>query len=94
MTGVASVELLEQVAQVLRPYGLLPFIARRESTGFTFNRVWAAIKREALDIEEHYAQENPHLPEGPRRLLREYVEAGRLGVKTGQGFYHYDDQDD
>ena len=42
-----------------------------------------------LDIEEHYAQVLPGLPEGPRRLLREYVERGDLGVKTGRGFYDY-----
>ena len=42
-----------------------------------------------LDIEEHYAQVDPHLPEGPRRLLREYVARGELGVKTGRGFYAY-----
>ena len=27
-----------------------PFLVRRESTGFIFNRIWAAIKREALDV--------------------------------------------
>ena len=42
-----------------------------------------------LDIEEHYAQVLPGLPEGPRRLLREHVERGHLGVKTGRGFYDY-----
>ena len=40
-----------------------------------------------LDIEEHYAAVRPGVPEGPRRLLRRYVERGRLGVKTGRGFY-------
>ena len=25
--------------------------------------------------------------EGPRRLLRTYIEQGRLGVKSGAGFY-------
>jgi 3-hydroxybutyryl-CoA dehydrogenase len=43
-----------------------------------------------LDIEEHYASVRPGLPEGPRRLLRHYVERGRLGVKTGRGFYEAD----
>jgi 3-hydroxybutyryl-CoA dehydrogenase len=40
-----------------------------------------------LDIENHYANENPHLPKGPRELLRAYVDVGKLGVKTGEGFY-------
>ena len=31
-------------------YGLRPFLVRSESTGFIFNRIWAAIKREALDV--------------------------------------------
>jgi 3-hydroxybutyryl-CoA dehydrogenase len=45
-----------------------------------------------LDIEEHYAREAPGtLPEGPRRLLREALAEGRLGRKSGRGFY--DDYD-
>ncbi|KAJ5168031.1 uncharacterized protein N7482_003625 [Penicillium canariense] len=30
--------------------GLLPAVARKESTGFIFNRLWAAIKRETIKI--------------------------------------------
>lgn len=30
--------------------GTLPYVARKESTGFIFNRLWAAIKRETLNI--------------------------------------------
>ena len=40
-----------------------------------------------LDIEEHYRAEHPEYPEGPRRVLRSYLEQGRLGVKSGAGFY-------
>ena len=108
-------------------YGLVPFRVLKESDGFIFNRVWAAVKRECLmvldegvatpedvdemwriftsagvppfrlmdrvgldvvlAIEEHYASVRDGLPEGPRRLLREYIDQGRLGVKSGRGFY-------
>jgi 3-hydroxybutyryl-CoA dehydrogenase len=118
--------VLDFVLETLPHFGLYPFEARRESTGFIFNRVWAAVKRESLevvaegvstpqevdqmfqlntggagpfrmmdqvgldvvlDIEEHYCAEHPEYPEGPRRLLRSYLEQGRLGVKAGAGFY-------
>ncbi|TNM38723.1 3-hydroxyacyl-CoA dehydrogenase family protein, partial [Nocardioides albidus] len=29
------------------------------------------------------------LPDGPRQLLRRYIDEGRLGVKSGRGFYDY-----
>lgn len=125
--GETSQEVLEFVLKTFPEYGLHPFQVHKESTGFIFNRIWAAIKREALevvyegvsiprdvdemfarnfgtkagpfrmmdqvgldvvlDIEEHYAKENPNLPAGPRELLHRYVDAGKLGVKTGEGFY-------
>lgn len=121
--------LLDTLLAVLPEFGVYPFEARRECTGFIFNRVWAAIKREALavvaegvarpedvdgmyklnlgapagpfqvmdlvgldvalDIENHYVEEFPHLPKGSRDLLQSYVDAGKLGVKTGEGFYKY-----
>ncbi|HWF70125.1 MAG TPA: 3-hydroxyacyl-CoA dehydrogenase family protein [Mycobacterium sp.] len=121
--------LLDTLLAVLPEFGVYPFEARRECTGFIFNRVWAAIKREALavvaegvarpedvdgmyklnlgapagpfqvmdlvgldvalDIEKHYVEEFPHLPTGSRDLLQSYVDAGKLGVKTGEGFYKY-----
>lgn len=125
--GSTSQEVLDFVLAAYPEYGLRPFLVRKESTGFIFNRIWAAIKRESLavvaegvsvpedvdamfmlnsgvatgpframdhvgldvvlDIEEHYAQENSHLPAGPRELLRKYVDGGKLGVKSGAGFY-------
>ncbi len=42
-----------------------------------------------LNIEEHYASVRSGLPGGPRRLLRELVDQGRLGVKSGRGFYEH-----
>jgi 3-hydroxybutyryl-CoA dehydrogenase len=119
--------VIDFVLETLPRFGLYPFEARRQSTGFIFNRVWAAVKRESLevvaegvstpqevdrmfeintgsaagpfrmmdrvgldvvlDIEEHYCAEHPEYPEGPRKLLRSYLEQGRLGVKSRAGFY-------
>jgi 3-hydroxybutyryl-CoA dehydrogenase len=127
--GQTDRDLLDTLLTVLPEFGVHPFEARRESTGFIFNRIWAAIKREALavvaegvarpedvdgifkvnwrvlaqpfqlmdqvgldvalDIENHYAEEFPHLPKNVRNLLQDYVDAGKLGVKTGEGFYTY-----
>lgn len=126
--GKTDPGVIELLKDELPKYGVFPFEARKESTGFIFNRVWAAIKRESLalvaegvstpeeldemckinmhtrigpfrlmdkvgldvvlDIENHYANENPNLPEGPRILLHQYVDNGLLGVKTGRGFYN------
>ncbi len=126
-SGRTSRAVLDTVLGVLPEFGFTPVEVRAESTGFIYNRIWAAVKREALavvaegvstpaevdrlyqlvvgvstgpfrvmdqvgldvalDIENGYAAERPGLPEGPRSLLREYVEQGFLGVKSGRGFY-------
>lgn len=110
-------------------HGFKSFHVKRESTGYIYNRIWAAIKREALltasekvatpeeidaifkevlktpkgpfeqmdvvgldvvlDIEEHYAAKRRDVPEEPRIFLREFIEQGKLGVKSGQGFYKH-----
>ncbi|HTX98025.1 MAG TPA: 3-hydroxyacyl-CoA dehydrogenase NAD-binding domain-containing protein [Mycobacterium sp.] len=125
--GKTDRDVIDFVMATLPRFGLYPFEARRESIGFIFNRIWAAVKRESLevvaegvstpqevdrmfeintgsaagpfrmmdqvgldvvlDIEEHYCAEHPEYPEGPRRLLRSYLQRGRLGVKSGDGFY-------
>ncbi|MCW2866845.1 MAG: 3-hydroxybutyryl-CoA dehydrogenase [Marmoricola sp.] len=127
--GQTDPAVVTVVTSFLEGHGLAPFLVQRESVGFLFNRVWAAIKRESLmileegvstpeeldrifrlslgtahgpcrlmdqvgldvvlAIEEHYAQVRDGLPEGPRRLLREHVARGDLGVKTGRGLLEH-----
>jgi len=128
--GKTDEGVIDALMQKIPQYGLKAFHVRRESDGFIFNRVWAAIKRECLmvveegvaapedvdemwkiftapgippfrlmdrvgldvvlNIEEHYASVRPGLPEGPRRLLHKLIDDGRLGVKSGRGFYDYE----
>jgi 3-hydroxybutyryl-CoA dehydrogenase len=123
--------VIDALIKKIPQYGLVPFRVRRESDGFIFNRIWAAIKRECLmvveegvappedvdalweiftragvppfrlmdrvgldvvlAIEEHYAAVRDGIPQGPRKLLHEYIDQGRLGVKSGRGFYEYPD---
>jgi 3-hydroxybutyryl-CoA dehydrogenase len=129
--GKTDEAVIDALMEKIPQYGLVPFRVRRESDGFIFNRVWAAIKRECLlvvdegvaapedvdgmwtiftapgippfrlmdrvgldvvlAIEEHYASVRPGLPEGPRKLLRDLIDQGKLGVKSGSGFYEYHD---
>jgi 3-hydroxybutyryl-CoA dehydrogenase len=125
--GETDPGVIDALMDKLPDYGLAPFRVQRESDGFIFNRIWAAIKRECLmvveegvatpedvdelwrlfirpgvppfrlmdrvgldvvlAIEEHYADVRAGVPEGPRKLLRRYIDDGRLGEKSGRGFY-------
>lgn len=48
--GVSDTAVLEFVREKLEDAGMTTAIARKESTGLIFNRLWAAIKRETLLI--------------------------------------------
>lgn len=125
--GETDRAIIDFLAHKLKDYGLSPYVAEKESIGFIYNRIWAAIKRESLyvvaqgvaspqtvdsifvetlgckqgpfrsmdmvgldvvlDIEEHYAKERSGIPEEPRLLLKKMVSEGKLGVKSGKGFY-------
>jgi 3-hydroxybutyryl-CoA dehydrogenase len=50
--GKTEEEVIEALMEKLPHYGLVPFWVRRESDGFIFNRIWAAIKRECLMVVE------------------------------------------
>ena len=48
--GKTDHDVIDFVMATLPQFGLYPFEARRESTGFIFNRIWAAVKRESLEV--------------------------------------------
>jgi 3-hydroxybutyryl-CoA dehydrogenase len=48
--GKTDRDVIGFVMATLPQFGLYPFEARRQSTGFIFNRIWAAVKRESLEV--------------------------------------------
>jgi 3-hydroxybutyryl-CoA dehydrogenase len=48
--GQTDPAVIQLLADLLPNYGLRPYVVHRESMGFIFNRVWAAIKRETLAV--------------------------------------------
>jgi len=48
--GTTRPGLMEDLAACFSTLGLSPYIAQKESIGFIENRIWAAIKREALCV--------------------------------------------
>lgn len=48
--GATKPEIIEALMNILPRFGLEPYHVQRESVGFIFNRIWAAIKRESLTV--------------------------------------------
>jgi 3-hydroxybutyryl-CoA dehydrogenase len=48
--GKTTDEVIARLFERLPAYGLLPFHVLKESVGFIFKRIWAAIKRESLAV--------------------------------------------
>ncbi|MDP2953636.1 MAG: 3-hydroxyacyl-CoA dehydrogenase family protein, partial [Chloroflexota bacterium] len=124
-----SKETMETMRQFALSIGLTPLMIWKESTGILWNRVWRAIKKDALkivdagiashedvdrawmiftgmsigpfgvmdmtgldvirDIELVYHRESRDPSDMPPTVLLDKIEAGKLGVKTGEGFYRY-----
>ncbi|RYF80619.1 MAG: 3-hydroxyacyl-CoA dehydrogenase family protein [Comamonadaceae bacterium] len=77
--GHTDEAIIPMLAELLPRYGLTPYVVRGESMGFIFNRIWAAIKREALavvaegvatpqEVDAIYAQATG-MRHGPCRLM-------------------------
>ncbi|SKU02614.1 3-hydroxybutyryl-CoA dehydrogenase [Mycobacteroides abscessus subsp. abscessus] len=126
--GHTDERIFDILGAELPKHGFVTAVAHKESVGFIINRVWAAVKREALavvaegvstpaefdriwvasgmspigvfraidrvgldvalDIEDNYIKHFPYIPTTSRDLLQKYVDEGKLGVKSGEGFYH------
>jgi 3-hydroxybutyryl-CoA dehydrogenase len=129
--GQTSEETLATGAAFARQLGLVPIHVRKEATGYVYNRLWRALKKEALymaregiapiedidrafmlgmgapagpfmlmdqvgldvtlDIERQWYAESGDERDRPPAFLEEWVREGRLGVKSGHGFYRYPD---
>jgi 3-hydroxybutyryl-CoA dehydrogenase len=129
--GQTTDETMATMAAFGRSLGLYTAVVRGESKGFIINRVWRAVKREALrvvdeghadpedvdrlwaffwgiqqgpfgkmdqvglnviaDIEESYIAVSQDPTDRPSKTLHALVDAGRLGEKTGAGFYEWPD---
>ncbi len=48
--GATSAAIIPFLAALLSAHGMSPVVVQKESTGFLFNRIWAAIKRECLTV--------------------------------------------
>jgi 3-hydroxybutyryl-CoA dehydrogenase len=127
--GQTSDEVMAKMADFGRSLGLYCAVVRGESKGFIINRVWRAVKREALavvdeghadpedvdrlwaffwgikfgpfaamdqvgldviaDIEDSYIAASQDPTDVRSKTLHGLLAEGRLGEKSGAGFYHY-----
>jgi 3-hydroxybutyryl-CoA dehydrogenase len=70
--GETDEAIIDLLMRKLPQYGFVPFHVRRESDGFIFNRIWAAIKRECLMVVE----EGVAPPEDVDRMWEIFTAAG------------------
>ena len=93
-------ELFDFMLEHMATYGLQVVPVYKESTGFAINRVWAATKREVLTVLgegvsdpeaiDAAFKELPQGPDAPLELLDKMVDDGKLGLKSGEGFYRWE----
>jgi 3-hydroxybutyryl-CoA dehydrogenase len=128
-----SQETLQLAMNFVKEIGLVPIQVHKEIHGYVSNRIWRAVKKEALslienghatasdidrgwmlewetrmgpcglmdivgldtirDVEMSYYQQTGDESDIPPAFLDEMITAGKLGCKSGEGFYSYPDPD-
>ena len=128
-----SQETLLLAMNFVKEMGLVPIQVHKEINGYVSNRIWRAVKKEALslidkghatawdidrgwmlewetsmgpcglmdvvgldtvrDVEMSYYHQTGDKSDIPPAFLDEMITAGKLGCKSGQGFYSYPDPD-
>ena len=80
--GFTDPTIIEYLVEQSRLVATLPYVARKESTGFIFNRLWAEVKRETLTI----LAEGVSNPEEIDSMWSEmFVKGGSLPCETMDG---------
>lgn len=84
--GFTDPAVIEYLVEQSREVGTLPYVARKESTGFIFNRLWAAVKRETLTI----LAEGVSAPEEIDSMWSEmFVKGASLPCRTMDGKHYW-----
>src|SRR4051812_31718595 len=81
--GKTDPGVIDALTATLPAYGLAPFLVRRESDGFIFNRIWAAIKRECLMVVEERVSSPEDVDEMWRIFTRPGIPPFRLMDRVG-----------
>jgi 3-hydroxyacyl-CoA dehydrogenase len=77
--GHTSPEIFPFMVEQCKEAATNPYVARKESTGFIFNRLWAAVKREVLTI----LAEGVSVPEEIDAMWSElFIQGGILPCQT------------
>ncbi|GFF80593.1 3-hydroxybutyryl-CoA dehydrogenase [Aspergillus udagawae] len=77
--GYTAAEIFPFMVERSKEAATLPYVARKESTGFIFNRLWAAVKREVLTI----LAEEVSVPDEIDSMWQEmFIKGGSAPCKT------------